>query len=260
MKTSTRVMICFTLLAAATPVSAEDPPPQVIMRRMHDVLWPDRESTRDLTFTVSAQQDATKLTAKEARRKVGGYRRMLIVLQSPPGLDGMAWLVQPGPEQTAQWLFEPTLQRVRKILPVQGFEAFLATEYSYADLGLVDLDMTHTLLAVEDRDGQRSYKVQSVPRNPWYYSRTVTWVAADSHAPLAREYYDTGGALWKVERFGPVQEVGGVPTLLQRTIEDKQAGGRTTIDASAVRYDVSLPDELFDPLQLPAAAASPAWK
>ncbi len=260
MTTSTSVAISLAVLAAAMPVSAQTPAPQEIMHRMHDVLWPDRPSTRRLVFTVSAQKDVTQLMAREARKKLANGNRMLVVMQSPASVKGMAWLVQPGPEQTAQWVYEPTIRRVRQILPVQGFEAFLATEYTYADLGLVDLGMTHKLLAEEDRDGKRAYKLESVPRNPWYYSRTVTWVAADSYAPLAREYYDTRGALWKVERFGPVQEIVGVPTLLRRDIEDKQAGGRTTIEASAVQYDVSLPDELFDPMQLPVAATSAVWK
>ncbi len=34
---------------------------------------------------------------------------------------------------------------------------------------------------------------------------------------------------------------------------------RTDIDVSAVRYDVSLPEGLLEPAQLPDAAASPFW-
>ncbi len=262
-----RALTVAVIIAAAAAMSvprvadAAKPSAEEIASRMHLVLWPDRPSTCDLTFTVSAEHDTTKLTGIEARNgREGAAKRMVIVILAPPGLKGTAWLVQPGPSETVQWVFDPNVRRVRKILPVQGFEAFLTSEYTYADLGLVDLHATYKVLAEEPRDGVDAYELQATPRDPRYYSRIVTWVAADTYAPLAREYYDAAGALWKAERFGALQNVDGTPTILERRIEDKQTGGSTTMTATDLRYDAKLPDDLFDPMKLSVAAKSPAWK
>jgi outer membrane lipoprotein-sorting protein len=246
----------------STPVFAQAPEPQTIVDNMARVLRPEKASTSTLTFTVSGQHgQATKLVAKQARdKKVAGSDQMVTVMVSPAGTEGMTWLVKRTADQTVQWIYDPHIRRVRKIVPVEGFEAFLTSEYTYADLGLVDLHSAYKLLGEEQHDGARAYKIEAVPRNPWYYSRIVTWVAADSFAPLEREYYDAANALWKVEKFGEATTVDGVPTILHRRIEDRQAGGSTDLDVSAVHYDVTLPDELFDPQKLPAAASSRVWK
>ncbi|MEO7436433.1 MAG: outer membrane lipoprotein-sorting protein, partial [Candidatus Binatia bacterium] len=244
----------------ATPAASPAGNAGEIASKADLLLWPDRPSTRDLVFRISNAGLATSVTGSDARTRIGGNKRMLVVLLTPPGVKGMAWLVQPGPAETAQWVYDPNFQHVRKIVPVQGFESFLTSGYTYADLGLVDLGSTYTLLGDEQRDGKRAYKVQATPREPWYYSKIVTWVDADTFAPLAREYYDRTGALWKTEGFGPVQDIGGVPTILERRIDDKQSGVSTTMTASSVRYDAALPGDLFDPAQLPKAASASVWQ
>jgi outer membrane lipoprotein-sorting protein len=42
-------------------------------------------------------------------------------------------------------------------------------------------------------------------------------------------------------------------------MENKQEGGHTEIDVSDLRYDVDIPDSLFDPMHLREAAAWPGW-
>jgi hypothetical protein len=241
--------------AAASAPSADE-----IMRRMQGVLWPERPNTSTVVFTVAGPTGSSTLTGVAARRSTGDRRAMLIVMLSPESIRDTAWLLQVEPSRTAQWVYQPELRRIRQIVPVEGFEAFLGTEYTYADLGLIDLHPVHRLVGEDMRDGMRAYRVESLPRDPWYYARIETWVAVDSFAPLARDYYDRTGTLWKVERFGPVQSMNGVPTVLRRELEDRQAGGRTTMETRNVQYDVQLPDDVFDPLQFPTAAQRQRWK
>ncbi|MEO7436426.1 MAG: outer membrane lipoprotein-sorting protein [Candidatus Binatia bacterium] len=113
----------------------------------------DRPSTRDLTFRITNAGQVTNVTGSDARARIGGDKRMLVVVLPPPGAKGMAWLVQPGPAETAQWIYDPNFQHVRNIVPVQRFESFLTSAHTYADLGLVDLGATYTLLGEEQRDG-----------------------------------------------------------------------------------------------------------
>jgi hypothetical protein len=98
------------------------------------------------------------------------------------------------------------------------------------------------------------------PQERAYYSRVVTWVAADSLLPLQRDYYDVAGALWKTELFEQVSVIDGVPTPLRIRMNDVQAGTSTEINVSEVRYGVDIPDAVFDPEHLPQVAVHSLWE
>jgi outer membrane lipoprotein-sorting protein len=182
---------------------------------------------------------------------------MLTVLRAPADVKGFALLIweRKDKDADAQWLYLPFLRRVREILPVGTFESFLGTDFTTTDLGFVDLrHRKFSLLAEEKLGNEQTYKVQEVLDDPRYYSRIVTWVAADSMLPLRREYYDVADRLWRTELFEDVKSIGGVPTPLRIRMEDKQTGASTELRVSNVRYDADIPDSLFDPQGLPGAA------
>jgi hypothetical protein len=149
---------------------------------------------------------------------------------------------------------------VRKIVPLDGQEAFLGSDFTYYDLGIVDRHAQHRLLGEETHDGVRAYRVEEIPRSRWYYSRLVTWVAVESGFPIEREFYDPAGQLWKVERFEQITAIDGVPTVLRMRMEDRLQQGSTVIDVSGVRYGADVPDALFEPAALPDTAAAPIWQ
>ena len=159
-----------------------------------------------------------------------------------------------------QWMYLPAVRRVRKIIPVSAFERFLNTDFTYYDLGFIGLhDRGFTYLGEETLAGTSTYKVQEMPRNPFYYSRVVTWIATDTFLPLQRDYYDPANVLWKTERFEDRTVIDGVPTTLRIIMEDKQEGTSSELRVSNVRYDAKVPDDLFDPKDLPKATSHPLW-
>ena len=245
------VVSCLLLAATA---SAAPPSAASLVEKMRAVVWPARPSLRTLTITITAEQgEATKWVAGQARESAAGGGRMVTVVQAPQAMRGMAWLLQEKPDQTTQWVWDPFVRRVRHLVPVEGHQAFFGSDFTFSDLGLVNLHSTYKLLGEESHGGVRAYKVEEIPRSRWYYARIVTWIAADTSFPLERDFYDPTNALWKVESFEQVTAIDGVPTVLRMRMEDKQAGGNTVIDVSEVRYGADLPASIFDPAQLPRA-------
>jgi hypothetical protein len=251
--------LLFPLLAL--PALAADPPATTIVEKMRAALEPARPSIRRLTLSVSAPRgDATQLYAGQARtRRADGDWMLTIVLQ-PSSVRGIAFLVRQARDRSDdQWTYLPAVRRVRKVVPVQRYQAFLGSDFTFADLGFVSRSSSYELLATEQRDGVRAHKVQEVPGEQWYYARVVTWIDADSALPLRREFYDPSNTLWKVERFAEVKSVDGVPTPMRIRMEDVREPGHSEIVVTALDYDASVPDELFDPEALPGAADSPVW-
>src|SRR5262249_59779587 len=114
---------------------------------------------------------------------------------------------------------------------------FLGTDFTYADLGFVRLHEKYRLLGEEQHAGVQAYKIEEqVPQERAYYSRLLTWVAADSLLPLQRDYYDVAGGLWKTEHFEQVSVIYGGATPLHITLEDVQGKSSTRLNVSATAH------------------------
>lgn len=57
-----------------------------------------------------------------------------------------------------------------------------------------------------------------------------------------------------------VTTIDGVPTPIRIVMKDLQAKTSTVQQIDNVKYDGEIPDALFDPMKLPAAADSPLWQ
>lgn len=249
------------LLVTVLPAAAADTP-EALLGRMKTWLEPKQTSTRQLTMTVRTGAEAVEWTAAQARGSRDGSTFALTVLLAPPDLRGTALLIEERAGQpNREWLYLPYLRRGREVLPVDEFESFLNTEFTYADLGFVNLrERTLKLLGPDTVDGVAAIKVQETPTDRRTFSRIVTWLVPASGQPVKREYYDVADRLWKVETFQDVAAIHEVPTVQRVRMEDVQAGYGSEYRASKIAYGIIIPPELFDPAQLSKAADSPVWK
>jgi len=184
-----------------------------------------------------------------------------MVMLEPAEVTGNAYLIwEPKDKLSAVWTYMPVLRRVRELAGVDAYEHFLGTDFTYADLGFVRLHPQYRLLGEEDHGGKKTYKIEeSVPKERAYYSRVITWVSKDSMLPVQRDYYDAAGTLWKTELLEE-ETIDGVPTPIRMQMKDLQAKSNTELRVRDVRYDVEVPDALFDPVKLSTAASSPVWQ
>jgi hypothetical protein len=252
-----------TLMLGLFPARALAAPPDVlsIVKQMKGVFEPARPSTRKIVISVKAGNEKVQWVAAEGRKELPDGKRMVVALLAPKSLRGAAYLIEePRNKPALLWVYLPALLRLRELLPVDAYEHFLGTDFTYADLGFVRLHENYKLLGEEEHDGVRAYKVEEqVPKERAYYSRLITWVATDSMLPLERDYYDVAGRLWKRELFDEVSVIDGIPTPLRIRMQDLQAKTSTELDVSEVRYDVDIPDSVFDPEHLPELAEHPLW-
>lgn len=251
-----------SLVLALTGVAAAQPPDvQSIVGRMKAALEPSQTSVRQVVLTISAHDEGnTSWTYVEARKKVGGQNRMLFALRSPADSRGIAGILMDGTQLKDQIaaVYIPMVRRVRQLSGVSKYEAFLSSDFTYSDLGFLDMRAKYTLQGTEKKNGQDAYKLDAIPPDQWYYSHVVTWVDPKTFLPIERNYFDPSGQLWKVETFDEVTDLQGHPTPLKITMTDKQSKDTSSMQISGVKFDVDLPDSLFDPMNLRAAPTNPA--
>lgn len=256
-------LLCVGVSVGIQVLQAADPDVMSIVNRMKAAFEPVRPSVRKLVITVSGDtgQDQARWVAAVARKELPDGKRSLFLVLEPESLRGNALLIwERQGQEDMMWIYGPAVRRVRAIVPVEKYERFLRTDFTYADLGFVSLQGAYRFLGEEQHAGVRAYKIEEVPKDQWYYSRIITWVAADSLLPLQRDYYDRAGQLWKTELFEQVTVINGIPTPLRIRMLDVQQDSSTELQMSEVRYDVELPDELFDPKRLPDVMTLPLWQ
>jgi hypothetical protein len=261
MRTSLLGMIL--LLVITTPASTALPDATTIVAKMKAALEPPKASVRELKLSISGEDGGTtQWTLAQARKTLNGQGRMLTAVLAPQSDRGITALIIDGKggqrPETALWI--PVVRRVRTLTPAGAYESVLGSDFMYADLGFVNLKDKYTFLGPEKHDGKEAYKLEKKPNSPWYYSKIVAWVDPTTMLPLERDYYDPAGQLWKVETFQDVTVIDGQPVATRVKMQDKQTGGSSELVTSNLRFDVDLPDTLFERGTLPTVIGSPVWQ
>jgi len=245
---------------AVSPLLAALPDATTIINKTKAALEPEKSSVRRLTLRVTGPGGgASQMTVGQARKRVGGTPTVLMIVMAPEALKGTALLVKESAETNVQWLYVPAVGRVRKLVSPEAYTTFLNSDFTFADLGFVSMGAKYSLSGEEKRESLATYKLEGIPRDTWYYSRLLVWVASDTFLPVERDFFDVGNALFKVQRWSGVTTIDGVSTALNVSMENVQAKTKTEITVDALRYDVDVPDALLDPDALPSAASSPLW-
>lgn len=253
-----------TVLSAGTARAADTPSADEVVRQMKAALEPPKPSIRTMTMVFDDQGTRSTFGLVQARKRLATGEHALTVLLEPEGARGIAYLTADeadgGP---TEWLYVPYVQRTRKLVPAESYQSFMDTDFTYGDLGLLPVDTRNTLLGTEQVEGKQAYKVESIPSTSvkqWYYSRTVTWIDAATLLPMRREFFSPAGDLFKVETFGSVTRVDGIPTPLEMRITNVGTKSTTTLTVTSVTYDANVPDSLFEEQGLRSVAEASLWK
>jgi hypothetical protein len=161
---------------------------------------------------------------------------------------------------TFKYAYLPATKRVLEFSPVEGYDTYFATDFTYQDLGFVALGGGgEKLVGTDTRDGKKVYKLEDHPINSPYYSKVISYVATDTLLPVERDFYDRAGRLYKTEHC-TVETVDGVPTITKIVMDNVNSGGSSEIDVTKVIPNKQPPADLFDPKRLPEVADHPFWK
>ena len=176
--------------------------------------------------------------------------RTVIVFQSPANVAGSRFLTMENASGgTDQWIYLPSLGRVRRIAANESGGNFMGTDFSYDDISSMDRDVsldTHTLLREETLNGKLCHVIQSVPKDSSYqYSSTTTWVDKDNYLIYKAEMFNRRGELMKIMEMSDYRDMQGRLSPMQTKVSTVAAGTSTTIYMEIMRYDDPIPEAVF---------------
>jgi len=242
-------------LAALLPLHAAAPDARAIMQGVDQ-----QDTSRDATFR--ADFDVFDKQNHSARkrflfRRIGpsGNSKILVVFSDPQEVRGVALLsiTRPGaPSQ--QYIYTPSIQRVREIAPQDRSARFIGTDFTYEDIAdhVLD-DFGYKLLSDgEAMENHKTYKVQATPVDAQrsQYKFVYYWVAQDVPVIMHAEMYDAQGREVRTLHATDLKHVSGIWGARHVEMTSVQDGTRTVLTIDEVKFNTGLDEKLFTPENL----------
>jgi len=145
-----------------------------------------------------------------------------------------------------QWIFLPSLRKVKRIAAGDKEGSFMGSDFSYSDMGSsgssVD-DSVQTILREEKYIGRNCFVVESIPNagTDNNYGKYVTWVDKTSWLTLKVEFYSKDGST-QIKELNSENIVKENDHWLAKkiTMETLASGHKTVLDIKQVKYDIPL--------------------
>ena len=243
-----RITVLAVLLMGAALLSAQDAV-SIVNSAKNRVKMDTISSRSRMVITAKNGSTSERLIDQYSKDGPNGGRTV-IVFQSPANVAGTRFLTMDtaGGGQD-QWIYLPSLGRVRRIAASESGGSFMGTDFSYDDISSMDRELSldnHTLLREETLNGKSCYVIQSVPKDSSYqYSKTITWIDKTGFLIYKSEMYNRRGELVKVMEMSEFKDVQGRSTPMQTKISTVGAGTSTTIYMEIIKYDDPIPEAVF---------------
>ena len=250
------------LLLASRWAHAETPDDAAALMQKSLDSTKAQASVSSATFTLVAPDGSTRrrLTTGYTKLQANGIDNMRVVqFLAPADIKGTATLlVEHADREDDLWVYLPALRKVRRLTASNKKDSFFGTEFSYGDMiGHKIADWTHRRLREETLDQTPCDVIESTPKSDAAradsgYSRRLTWVRQDNHAPVRVDAWDLAGQPLKRLQFAELRPAGtaGAWQPMRMTAENLQTGHRTLIELTRFEADLALDAQRFTPRAL----------
>ena len=243
-----RFFICLLAVSAVMTAAAQDA--GSIVQASRDRISASTVSSRSRMVIAAKNGSATERLIDQYSKDGSKGSRTVVVFQSPANVKDTRFLTMAsGSGSNDQWIFLPSLGKVRRIASSEGSASFVGTDLSYDDVSSADraanLD-THTLLREENLNGKACYVIESRPKDSSYqYSKMVQWIGKDDKVSYKIELYDKKGQHVKTLEVLELKTVQGRLSPVKSRMSTLAAGTNTTISVEILKYDDPIPEQVF---------------
>ena len=210
-------------------------------------------------ITADMEMILRNRTGKESRRKIS-YRQLevtgdgdksLSLFMEPRDVAGTAMLTfTHGLEPDDQWLYLPSIKRVKRISSKNKSGPFMGSELAFEDLGSQETEK-FTYKYLRDEACGASFECYVVERYPEYensgYKRQISWIDKEHYRTIKIEYYDRKDSLLKTLDFEGYNEYLGKFWRADRfEMVNHQTGKSTTLLWTNYDFERELQDNDFN--------------
>lgn len=246
-KISYILMIALTAIATAWGQDGH-----AIMERVNEQDSP--RSTHALVkmiLTDHRGQESERVVEQWSAEDNNGDTHSVMVFHSPASVQNTRFLTKENQDRDDdQWIYLPSLNRVRRIAASESDSSFMGSEFTYHDLESRELeDYNYQYLRRETFNGHDCYVVEGRSKegvdSPYHH--TVSWVTVDEdiNTVLKVEIYSSEEDVLKIMTVEELSQVDGywVPQVL--TMSNLQNNRSTTLRQERLELDRPVNSQRF---------------
>ncbi len=216
----------------------------------------DRKRTREFVILRWDQprpkpEGQDPVAQPDPNDKHTGEQKFYVYFQRPSDVDRTAFLIWKHLKtDDDRWLYQPGLDLLNRISAADKRTSFVGSHFYYEDVSGRNLDLdTHEILWPESNAGKKLYYVmKNTPKDPSkvefaYYKM---WIHRKAFLPVQISYYDDKGKENRRYRALAVKTIQGYPTVVKSEMRDLSNGGHTVLEYDQVRYNMGIPENVFD--------------
>lgn len=244
----------FVLLLLITLGAAYAQDGYTIMEALDSKAAPDTEhALLQMILIDQKEQQNERVVEQWSAVDNEGNTHSVMVFHSPASVKNTRFLTRENTDNDDdQWIFLPSLNRIRRIAASDGSSSFMGTEFTYDDLSSKKLDdSTYQYLRTENAQGYECYVVEARPRDgvDSNYFKTISWVTTDSeiNTVVKIEMYKSETKLQKVLVVDDLKMVSGYWIPIRMTITNIENNRSTTILQQRLELDISVNPSRFTP-------------
>jgi outer membrane lipoprotein-sorting protein len=181
--------------------------------------------------------------------------KSLAIFDAPADVKGTAFLSHTHiAKPDDQWLYLPSLKRVKRIAPANKTAPFMGSEFSYEDLASFEVEKyTYKYVGEGSAGGRDALLLEEYPvEKHSSYSRLLVWVDSERHIVLKIEYYDRrGDKLKTLVSSGFRQYLGQYWRASEMEMNNHQSGKHSVLRWSDYQFRQNLRAQDFNPASLP---------
>lgn len=239
---SRRFMLATSLAAFAQPKIAFASPADV-MRKSRDLRRGLTNSMADVTMTIRARgRDSVRKMRQYVLETPNSGNQTINVFSSPTDVQGVSILTHSalnGNDQ--QWLFLPSVGRVKRISSSNRSGAFVGSDFAYEDLSSFEVQK-YSFASAENTSigGKKTIAVEYAPSySGTGYTKLRAYLDPRNYQPLQIDYFNRRGENAKTLQMSQYKSYGGGAAWRPHRLvmKDHESGGATQIDFSPFKSD-----------------------
>lgn len=232
-----------------------------VMRKV-DAVEEGDQLTSQLSMTMINKQGKTRLReATSFRKYFGQEKRTFFVFRKPSNVDGTSFLTfdYPDAEQDDdQWLYLPSLRKVRRISSSDRGDFFLGTDFTYEDIkkaGKVELSdfnfksLGNETINIAD-ESIDAIKIEATPKDSARaknlgFGNSQLWVNPVNWIIVQAEYQDIKGRALRNYTASDIRQIDGIWTKHTLEVKNHKTGHYSRFNITDIDYVKPVDDNLF---------------
>lgn len=252
MKTGKKRWVILTALIAFTTIKAFGQDGYSIMKRVSEKRSPKTTHALVIMNLTDQKGKTSQRTIEEwSAKDSSDNTHSVMVFHKPASVKNTRFLSKENSgKDNDQWIFIPSLNRVRRIAGSEEGNSFMGSEFSYYDMGSRELDdYSYKLLGRETVLGYNCYKIETRTKkgkeSP--YHKTISWVTVDPavNTVVKIEIYQSESSLLKVMKVNKLQNISGYMIPLSVNMSNVQNSRTTTLIQQKIELDVKINTNRF---------------